>query len=1032
MRQPYFEHDPMPALFRIVNDTSPPIPSGISAPLYDFLTQCFQKDPNQRPPARKLRTHPWLTAPPEAATAEASASLGGRLSSEGVSPDALLLAPSAGPAASRAPSELPDHILPAPATIHQIHQLRQMGGAADPPLADTNSGRGSTVNWGSGGRSSAGNIADLIRQSSPSIPPPPPPPLPASALGASPAMPRNSEGSPRSHGRRSHGDREGSSPRIERFSAGVDGVTSVMSDTSSIISSLSDYGGSERGDSHMRRYGQPPAISEGDHSGGLSEDVVRVAQRLQQQAAGLHGVYSPLGDHGHSSIFDQVALAHARHGSGGAHGTGGLTNASMVSAGSSGPIAAIVAAFAERPSEAENYDALLEGVQLPDLGKRLQWRLHTPWNGGGGEAEEDESVHWESMAEYRDPFVGIERAVAPKGFGDAAAEARKLSERERIQALVRRLVEAHERAGRERREAMRSRGGAAAMEAMESACSDLHELLSAPEPPAKEAPIDLDGIQPSLDDALSTPTREEGADGEGGGDGSDSRPGLRPQERAALVVSEHGLLPLVHELHEGTGSTSLVISLLSLLNIILRAGGAPVCEAACLLGAIPAVLPFGETHHPQATRLQAAVFMFSMCSCSPMTLQMFISCGGLAALVTLLVQPSSSHELILRAIDSIKAVLDLRGRSPRNDLCRTFVGLEVLELLVLAIPEINASHPRHAERGAEIFVLFSSADAVVKARMATRKVLPGLMQLLASPDEFAPELILKVLRTIKHLCMGEAAQMDELQRAKAIPHLVALLRHAGPVAQRPSPLSPWRGPHYSEMRNQCVNALYLLCQINRSRQEAAAVDGALPILQTIIEAGTPLRQFALPIMCDIAKASKRARAELKQHNGVQFYLGLLSTSYWQEAALDALLVWLNDEPAHVARYMQAPSGVAQLSVVMEARDHAAFVNMLDALSKIVYTSAPTNRALGKIDPSLGHSPFVRVLISRLSHPDARVRRLLLSVLTSVYERHQSPKQLVKLHDLAPLLERVQEADPGVLVRKVASELYEAFKTHDIL
>lgn len=36
---------------------------------------------------------------------------------------------------------------------------------------------------------------------------------------------------------------------------------------------------------------------------------------------------------------------------------------------------------------------------------------------------------------------------------------------------------------------------------------------------------------------------------------------------------------------------------------------------------------------------------------------------------------------------------------------------------------------------------------------------------------------------------------------------------------------------FSAMRNQCVNALYLLCQINRSRQEAAAVDGALPLLQ---------------------------------------------------------------------------------------------------------------------------------------------------------------------------------------------------------
>ena len=64
------------------------------------------------------------------------------------------------------------------------------------------------------------------------------------------------------------------------------------------------------------------------------------------------------------------------------------------------------------------------------------------------------------------------------------------------------------------------------------------------------------------------------------------------------------------------------------------------------------------------------------------------------------------------------------------------------------------------------------------------------------------------------------------------------------------------------MRNQCVNALYLLCQINRSRQEAAATDGALPILQEIIEQGSPLQQFALPIVCDIARASKRARAEL--------------------------------------------------------------------------------------------------------------------------------------------------------------------------
>jgi hypothetical protein len=352
------------------------------------------------------------------------------------------------------------------------------------------------------------------------------------------------------------------------------------------------------------------------------------------------------------------------------------------------------------------------------------------------------------------------------------------------------------------------------------------------------------------------------------------------------------------------------------------------------------------------------------------------------------------------------------------------VSLGVLEHLILAIPEINATHPSHAERGAEIFLLFSSADSAVKQKMATRTVLPGLMQLLASPDQFSPLLILKVLRTIKHLCMGEARLMDELQRAKAIPHLVALLRlrAGGELEQK----------YVSEMRNQCVNALYLLCQINRSRQEAAAIDGALPLLQEIIAGGSPLKHFALPIMCDIAKASKRSRAELKQHDGVSFYLSLLSTSYWQEAALDALLVWLSEDRSHVERYMTQPRGVGQLTAVLDSRSHASFVSMLDALSKMVYTSAPTNRALGKIDPQLGGSPFVRALISRLSHPDARVRLLLLRILTTVYERHHAPKQLVKLHRLVPLLETIQGSDRGVLVRKVASELYEAFKTHDIL
>lgn len=199
---------------------------------------------------------------------------------------------------------------------------------------------------------------------------------------------------------------------------------------------------------------------------------------------------------------------------------------------------------------------------------------------------------------------------------------------------------------------------------------------------------------------------------------------------ASIFVAEHGMLPLVRELRLGTGSTRTIFSLLKLLTVLLSTGNRVVCETACLLGAIPTVLPFVETHQPQQTRLLAATFTHTLCVHSPLTLQMLMGCQGVPALVRLLLNPSapSAHPIVCLAIDSIKSVLDMRwgvgmkGRSPRNDLCRMFVELEVLELLISALLEINTPHPAHADRAAEIFLLFSSADTVVKAKMATRKV----------------------------------------------------------------------------------------------------------------------------------------------------------------------------------------------------------------------------------------------------------------------------------------------------------------------
>ncbi|KAG4973667.1 hypothetical protein JHK87_030488 [Glycine soja] len=57
---PYYDLQPMPALFRIVQDEHPPIPDSLSPDITDFLLQCFKKDARQRPDAKTLLSHPWI------------------------------------------------------------------------------------------------------------------------------------------------------------------------------------------------------------------------------------------------------------------------------------------------------------------------------------------------------------------------------------------------------------------------------------------------------------------------------------------------------------------------------------------------------------------------------------------------------------------------------------------------------------------------------------------------------------------------------------------------------------------------------------------------------------------------------------------------------------------------------------------------------------------------------------------------------------------------------------------------------------
>ena len=94
-----------------------------------------------------------------------------------------------------------------------------------------------------------------------------------------------------------------------------------------------------------------------------------------------------------------------------------------------------------------------------------------------------------------------------------------------------------------------------------------------------------------------------------------------------------------------------------------------------------------------------------------------------------------------------------------------------------------------------------------------------------------------------------------------------------------------------EISNHVFQTCYNLCRLNKSRQEEAAQAGLIPSLKRVVELKSPLKQFALPILCDLASAGKSCRILLRQHDGLSLYLRLLDDPYFQVSAMEAILSW---------------------------------------------------------------------------------------------------------------------------------------------
>ena len=198
----------------------------------------------------------------------------------------------------------------------------------------------------------------------------------------------------------------------------------------------------------------------------------------------------------------------------------------------------------------------------------------------------------------------------------------------------------------------------------------------------------------------------------------------------AMIIGAHGMLPILEILELCTVKTQdiLILSLLKVINTIIL-DAVDLQENLCFVGGIPIVTKFTARQFSNEIRFEAAAFARQMYQTSTLTLQMFVSAGGLNVLVEFLDEDyDEARDLVLIGVNGIWNVFELQGPTPKNDFCRIFSRSKILDPLAAILHKVlDEDRDELSElvegRIVNIFYLFSQAEPYVKEAVAERQVL---------------------------------------------------------------------------------------------------------------------------------------------------------------------------------------------------------------------------------------------------------------------------------------------------------------------
>ncbi|KAK7730765.1 Protein kinase of the Mitotic Exit Network [Botryosphaeria dothidea] len=947
-KPPYHKLQPMPALFRIVNDDHPPLPEAASPAVRDFLMQCFQKDPNLRVSARKLLKHPWIvnarradSVVPTKPTKYDEAVKSVQEWNEALkSPTNETLRRASRPMSS---SPVPPRREPVPPIAAPVPS---QGGLR------VKKTRPSTELFASAEEENDDNWDDDFASS-----------ISASALQLPHLRP--------------HDNFAGllSSEKLKAYATGFDTVTEETS--------------AENVFDDLRAFNSPPPL---EHLDGL-ETIRPLSASKQRPDSGKNSRTNSGAQKGASEPKTQFFR--------------GMSKAAVVP-----PINPRISSFTKptaafRENSVEDYSDLIAADdaafqrKLQSLKDRNN-KEYTP-----------RLFHPSDLTNVpRSAQNGKKNGSLPRNVSGGSTDGKSSARRPTLQVGIEKYAEHEEE---DFSDVFGNDGAAPALKPK-------HESDSGSERGTlKMMNSKLSGSWLGDEEDEEDPFAQL----EEGFDEMDQETNVARDRYARLCSLVENRVSSLKSTQPEDVLYDVSDELLQILmespeikNIILD--NVEIQENLCFVGGIPIISQFAHKKFPSEIRQEAAAFVRQMYQTSTLTLQMFIGCGGLNVLVEFLEEDlEDDRDFVLIGVNGVWSVFNLQGPTPKNDFCRIFSRSSVLYPLSLVLSKVLEEDGEVAElieeRIVGIFMLFSQAETHVKELVADRMVLKRVLKDL---QRMRPANQITMLKFIKNLSMLTTTH-EALQNSNAIEVLTDLLS------------SSMKLPHFREVSNQILNILYNLCRLSKPRQEDAALNGVIPLLQTIVKTEWPLKEFALPILCDMAHSGKVGRKVLWQNKGLQFYISLLSDKYWQVTALDAIFIWLQEETARVEQALISgsfPSAIISCFANGENSSIDAFENLLEPLQKLLRLSPP-------VAALLAHPELFSRVGQKLHTRKPVVRLNLLRIVRSICDATEETgggAPLIQAHGLLDAVKRLAESDPAILVREMANELVKACESQTLL